>query len=379
MPYWRLSGFYLFYFATLGALVPYWGLYLQSIGFAPSEIGSLMALLMVTRIVAPNIWAWIADHRERRMRVVRLASFLSVVAFAGVFAGRSFWWLAAVLLGFSFFWQASLPLLEVLVMNHTGARPGAYGRVRVWGSIGFIASVVALGPVVDARGPWWVLPTILTLVLGIWLFSLVLPESEARGRAPHPEPLLKVILRPEVLVFLTVCFLMQVSHGPYYTFYSIYLESYGYSKTLIGALWAFGVVCEIGVFLLMPWILARANLRTVLLVSFLLAAARWLLIGWFPQNLPILIAAQALHAATFGTFHAAGMQMVYRFFTGRHQHRGQAIYSSASFGIGGAVGSFYSGHAWATLGPAMTFGIAAAAAGIAFVVAFFLLKKFRQD
>ena len=379
MPYWRLSGFYLFYFATLGALVPYWGLYLQSIGFAPSEIGSLMALLMVTRIVAPNIWAWIADHRERRMRVVRLASFLSVVAFAGVFAGRSFWWLAAVLLGFSFFWQASLPLLEVLVMNHTGARPGAYGRVRVWGSIGFIASVVALGPVVDARGPWWVLPTILTLVLGIWLFSLVLPESEARGRAPHPEPLLKVILRPEVLVFLTVCFLMQVSHGPYYTFYSIYLESYGYSKTLIGALWAFGVVCEIGVFLLMPWILARANLRTVLLVSFLLAAARWLLIGWFPQNLPILIAAQALHAATFGAFHAAGMQMVYRFFTGRHQHRGQAIYSSASFGIGGAVGSFYSGHAWATLGPAMTFGIAAAAAGIAFVVAFFLLKKFRQD
>ena len=379
MPYWRLSGFYLFYFATLGALVPYWGLYLQSIGFAPSEIGSLMALLMVTRIVAPNIWAWIADHRERRMRVVRLASFLSVVAFAGVFAGRSFWWLAAVLLGFSFFWQASLPLLEVLVMNHTGARPGAYGRVRVWGSIGFIASVVALGPVVDARGPWWVLPTILTLVLGIWLFSLVLPESEARGRAPHPEPLLKVILRPEVLVFLTACFLMQVSHGPYYTFYSIYLESYGYSKTLIGALWAFGVVCEIGVFLLMPWILARANLRTVLLVSFLLAAARWLLIGWFPQNLPILIAAQALHAATFGTFHAAGMQMVYRFFTGRHQHRGQAIYSSASFGIGGAVGSFYSGHAWATLGPAMTFGIAAAAAGIAFVVAFFLLKKFRQD
>lgn len=379
MPYWRLSGFYLFYFATLGALVPYWGLYLQSIGFSPSEIGSLMALLMVTRIVAPNIWAWIADHRESRMRVVRLASFLSVVAFAGVFAGRSFWWLAAVLLGFSFFWQASLPLLEVLVMNHTGARPGAYGRVRVWGSIGFIASVVALGPVVDARGPWWVLPTILTLVLGIWLFSLVLPESEARGRAPHPEPLLKVILRPEVLVFLTACFLMQVSHGPYYTFYSIYLESYGYSKTLIGALWAFGVICEIGVFLLMPWILARVNLRTVLLVSFLLAAARWLSIGLFPQNLPILIGAQALHAATFGAFHAAGMQMVYRFFTGRHQHRGQAIYSSASFGIGGAVGSFYSGHAWATLGPAMTFGIAAAAAGIAFAVAFFLLKKFRQD
>jgi PPP family 3-phenylpropionic acid transporter len=167
---------------------------------------------------------------------------------------------------------------------------------------------------------------------------------------------------------------MQVSHGPYYTFYSIFLESHGYSKTVIGLLWAFAVVCEIAVFLLMPRILASTALRTVLLASFLLAAARWLLIGFFPDELAILVLAQVLHAATFGTFHAAGMQMVYRFFTGRHQHRGQAIYSTASFGIGGAVGSFYSGHAWATLGPAMTFSIAAASAGLAFLISYFLFK-----
>jgi PPP family 3-phenylpropionic acid transporter len=369
MPYWRLAGIYLFYFAVLGALVPYWGLYLQSLGYGPAAIGTLTALIMLSRIVAPNLWAWIADHREQRMRVVRLASLLATLAFLGVFTGTGFWWLAAVTLAFSFFWHASLPLLEVFVLNHTAGRPGAYAHVRLWGSIGFILSVLALGPVVDAHGPWWVLPTIAALLAGIWLGSLLLPESQMRGAAPHPEPLLTVLLRPQVVAFLLACLLMQVSHGPYYTFYTIYLESHGYSKSLIGALWAFAVLCEIGVFLLMPQLLARVDLRRMLMASFALAALRWLLIGFFPQSLALLTAAQVLHAASFGAFHAAGVQMVQRFFTGRHQHRGQAIYSTASFGIGGAIGSYYSGHSWATLGPGATYAIAAGAALAALLVA----------
>ncbi len=375
MPYWRLSGFYFFYFATLGVLVPYWSLYLQSVGFAPVDIGNLLAILMFSRIVAPVVWGWIADHREQRMAVVRLASFLTVAAFGGAFFGASFWWLAAVMLLFSFFWHASLPLLEVFVMHHTAARPGAYGRVRLWGSIGFIVSVLALGPVIDAHGPWWVVPALLSLMLGIWLFSLTLPESEMKGPVEHAGPFRHVLLRPEVFAFLLACLLMQISHGPYYTFYSIYLEGYGYSKTLIGALWAFGVVCEIGVFLSMSRLLARISVRAVLTVSFFLAAVRWLLIGYYPDSLPVLTVAQALHAATFGSFHASAIQLVHRFFTGRHRHRGQAIYGSLSFGIGGAVGSLYSGHTWATLGPTVTFNVAAAAAGLAFVVAWLFLTR----
>lgn len=374
MSYWRLSAFYFFYFGVLGALVPYFGLYLQSVGFQPVEIGYLMAILMVSRIVAPNVWAWIADHREQRLAVIRLSSLLTVVFFLGVFLGTSFWWLAAVLLAFSFFWHASLPVLEVLTMNRAGARPGTYGRVRLWGSFGFVASVLGLGPVLDAFGPWWVLPTLVALMLGIWASSLLLPAPRAVERGAHPDPFLKTILRPEVFAFLLACFLMQVSHGPYYTFYSIYLESHGYSKALIGFLWAFGVVCEIGVFLAMPRLFKRFAVREVLLASFLLAAVRWLLIGLFPEHLMLLLLAQTLHAATFGSFHAAAIQTVYRFFTGRHQHRGQAAYSTASFGVGGVMGSFYSGHAWETLGPTATFGIAAAAAGLAYGVTHLLLR-----
>jgi PPP family 3-phenylpropionic acid transporter len=375
MPYWRLSGFYFFYFATLGALVPYWGLYLKSIGFAPVDIGVLMALLMLSRIVAPLIWAWIADHNTQRMRVVRIAALITVIAFSGVFFGTGFWWLAGVMVVFSFFWNASLPLLEVITMNHSGGHAGAYGRVRLWGSLGFIASVLALGPVIDVRGPWWVLPSLLTLMGGIWLSSQLLPESDVQAPTLHAGRLRDVLRRPEVAAFLLACFLMQASHGPYYTFYSIYLEANGYSKTLIGVLWAFAVVCEIGVFLVMRRLLRYLALRIVLLLSFALAALRWLLIGHYPESLSVLIIAQVLHAATFGSFHASAIQMVYRFFTGRHQHRGQAIYGSASFGLGGAVGSFYSGHTWATLGPTISFDIAALLAGLAFVVALLLLRE----
>lgn len=373
MPYWRLSGFYLFYFATLGVLVPYWGLYLRSLGYGPRDIGSLMALLMISRIIAPMIWGWLADHRESRMAAVRLAALLTLVAFLGVFLGESFWWLAAVMFVFSFFWNASLPVLEVATMNHLRSDPGAYGRVRLWGSIGYIVSVLALGVIIDRSGSRAVLPGLVLFMSGIWIASLSLPDAEVSGRLDHPGSFRQAILRREVFAFLLACLLMQVSHGPYYTFYSIYLTGFGYSKGLIGALWAFAVLCEVGVFFAMRRLLTQLPLRPVLLASFLLAAVRWLLIGYFPTHLAVLVLAQTLHAATFGAFHATAMQLVYRFFTGRHQHRGQAIYGSASFGLGGALGSFYSGQTWATLGPSATFALAALAAGLAFVVALVLL------
>ena len=368
MPYWRLSGFYFFYFATLGALVPYWGLYLRSIGFNPVEIGNLIALLMISRIVAPNIWGWLADHRGQRMGVVRWAAFLSAAAFAGTFFARDFWWMALVMIVFSFFWNASLPQLEAATMNHFGGRASAYARVRLWGSIGFIGAVTGLGLVLDRADTDWLLPALLLLLLGIWLFSLSIPESEAGAAGEHLSPLFKVLLRPQVAAFLLVCLLMQASHGPYYTFYSIYLADHGYSKGLIGGLWALGVICEIGVFLLMHRMQRYAGLRSVMLISFALAALRWLMIGYFPEWLSLLVLAQVLHAFTFGAYHATAIELVHRFFTGRHQIRGQAIYGSISFGVGGALGSFYSGQTWTTWGPEATYTIAAVLALVAFAV-----------
>ncbi len=374
MPYWRLSGFYFFYFATLGALVPYWAPYLRSLGLTAAEIGSLMAIVLATKIVAPNIWAWIADHTGRYMGVVRLAALLTVVAYSGVFLGVSFWWLALVMSLFSFFWNASLPQLEATTMNYLGPRAAQYGRVRLWGSIGFIAAVWALGPFLDQFGLATIRWVLLILMAGIWVASLLVPESVCQLRHAHHESIIKVFRRPEVVAFLLACFLMQASHAPYYTFYTIYLSDHGYSNTLIGFLWAFGVISEIGVFLWMHRFAKRTYLRVVLLGSFAVAAVRWVLIGSFPDNISVLIFAQVMHAATFGTYHATAMQLVNKFFIGRHQHRGQAIYSSMSFGVGGAVGSLYSGYSWMWLGPAATFLIAAGLAVLAFLLTYFFIR-----
>lgn len=368
MPYWRLSSFYFFYFATLGALVPYWGVYLRSVGFDARQIGELMALLMLSRIVAPFVWGWIADHQGQRMVVVRIAAILAVIAFAGVFVSDRYWWLALVMLVFSFFWNASLPQLEVATLNHLGGEASRYARVRLWGSVGFIVAVVALGALFDVADPWWLLPVLLALMFGIWLASLAIPEREMDANLGHAGPFVSVFLRKDVFAFLATCFLMQASHGPYYTFYTIHLSDFGYSKSLIGGLWALGVIAEIGLFVWLHRVRRQFGLRQLLLASFLLASVRWLVIGWFPQHLELLIAAQLLHAASFGAFHATAVELVHRFFRGSHQTRGQALYGSVSFGAGGALGSLYSGLTWVSPGPGITYAIAAALAAAAWFV-----------
>lgn len=375
MPYWRLSSFYLFYFATLGTLIPYWGPYLRSIGFSVIEIGNLVALILATKIVAPNVWGWIADRSGRCMGVVRLAALLTVVCYIGVFFGREFWWLALVMTLFSFFWNASLPQLEATTLNYVDGGNGHYGRVRLWGSVGFIVAVWSMGALVDLKGEAIILPVLLVLMVGIWLSSLLVPESACPLKHESRTPLLHVFKSPVVVVFLLVCFLMQASHAPYYTFYTIYLSDHGHTKSLIGFLWAFGVVCEIGIFLIMYRMKLWMGLPYVILACFGVAAVRWILIAQFPTELWILVVAQAMHALTFGAFHASAVQLIHQYFTGPHQHRGQALYSSVSFGMGGAVGSFYSGYSWAWWGPATTFVIAALIAVMALLLTYFYLCR----
>ena len=366
-PYWRLSGFYFFYFASLGALIPYWSLYLKSLDYSAQTIGILMAIIPATKIFAPYLWGWLADHTRHPITIIRLANLLAVVAFAGVFVDTGFIWLSLVLLAFSFFWNSSLPLLEAMTLNHLGDDEHKYSVVRLWGSLGFIMMVVLLGEYFDMtsidRAPV-VIAVLLTCIL---LVSLVVPErlsTHDEGQAD----IIHVIREPVVLAFLLVCFLMLMSHGPYYTFYSIYLESHGYSRGMIGLLWAVGVMAEVIVFLMMHRLLQAVGARQLLLVSFVLTALRWVLIGFFVDNLSVLFFAQLFHAFSFGVFHAVSISLVHRFFTGRHQGRGQALYASLSFGAGGAAGSLLSGLLWDQIDHAWLFSLAAAVAVIAFLV-----------
>ncbi len=361
MPYWRLSAFYFFYFAALGTLMPYWGLYLQSQGFDAFAIGSLMAILMATKVVAPNVWGWLGDHLGHRMLLVRLASALSLASLLAMFGVHGFLGIALVMTFYSFFWNASLPQFEVVVFNHLGQDAERYSRLRLWGSVGFILTVVMVGWLVDRQGTEVVLPALVTVFTGILLSSLLVGDGDGELRESQSS-ILAVLKKPHVLAFFAAVFFMQMSHGPYYAFFSIYLQDYHYSKSDIGLLWSIGVIAEVLLFLFMHRLLRRWPSTAILRVSLVLAALRWLFIGWFPDEVPVLVLAQLLHAASFGSFHASAIHMVHEYFRGRHQGRGQALYASLSFGAGGAVGTFASGMIWEQWGAALAYTMASATA-----------------
>jgi len=375
MPYWRLSSFYFFYFSVLGALVPYWGLFLQNRGFDAVAIGELMAILMATKVVAPNVWGWLGDHLGHRMAIVRVASLLSLLVFAAMFFADGFWAIALVMTLYSFFWNASLPQFEVITFTYLKERVARYAQIRVWGSVGFIVTVLVLGMLVDVQGTEVVLPAVMLIFVSIWLSSLVVSDPAPEPHPEKQESLLTVLRRPAIVAFFVAVFLMQMSHGPYYAFYSIFMEGHGYSKTLIGQLWALGVLAEVGLFVVMHHLLQRWGARKVLIASLVLAAVRWLMIGYLPESLLMLLLAQLLHAATFGTFHAAAIHLVHHYFRGRLQGRGQALYSSVSFGAGGAIGSLASGYAWEGLGSATTFALASAVAAAGALVAWYYIDS----
>lgn len=359
-PYWRLSGFYFFYFATLGALMPYWSLYLQDRGFDAPAIGGLMALVAATKIVAPYLWGWVADHSGRRMLMIRFASLASVLCFAGVFIPGGFLWLALVMFLFSFFWNAGLPQFEVTTLRFLGDEPHRYSAIRLWGSIGFIITVLALGPLLDTTGIRALPYILLGFYALIWISTLCVPENkQLQGYSIAGESILKVLRQPPVIVTLLAGSLMQLSFGPYYTFFSIHLENLDYSKSAVGLFWALGVIAEIFVFLLMYRLLPAVGAKRLLFLCFIFAALRWWLVGYFAGSVGVLVFAQLMHAFTFGVFHAVMIHLMHRFFRGRHQGRGQALYSSLSFGIGGALGAYASGYLWNSFGAGPTFSIAA--------------------
>jgi len=356
----RLSRFYFIYYFFVGAFVPYWGLYLQSEKFSAADIGILMSLFQISRIFAPNFWGWLADHTGKRAQWIRLTAFLGLCGFTAVFWAHGFFWLFFVMAALSLFTSSTLPLAESLTLAHLATTNGHYSRIRMWGSLGFIVAAVILGFMIDIAGIVSLLWFLLIVQVSLFALSYTLPEAKVESHEHDHFSIWQVIKQPNVIALLVGCSLMVTAHGVLYNFYSIYLSEHGYSKGTIGLLWAVGVICEIGIFMLMPKIMARFSLKDILLISLLLAVVRFALIGVSVDSLWMIIFAQTLHAATFGSFHAASVEVVTQFFKGRHQAKGQAIYNSVAYGVGGTIGGVAGGYALQYLGGQQTFILAAA-------------------
>ncbi|MGV6807282.1 MAG: MFS transporter [bacterium] len=372
-PYWSLSSFYFVYFALLGATFPYWSLYLEQLGFDSVAIGGLLAIPMVTKIAAPLLWGWLADRSGRPSTVIRLGSALACLSFTLIFINQTLVGLAAAVFLYSFFWNAVLPQHEVITLKFLHGRTEYYSRVRVWGSIGFIVMVAGCGIAFDRLGIEGFPVVALLILLAIWLASLAVPTVRTVPHKSESIHFLRSIKTPVIMSFLLACTLLQVSHGVYYSFYSIYLEDAGYSRSLIGILWSIGVIAEVIVFLAMHKLMRGWSLRNIVLISLTLSAIRWLLIGHFADSLGILIVAQCFHAFTYGAYHSAAVEVIRKLFHDHHQGRGQAIYSGASFGVGGAIGSFLGGVIW-TIKPIHSYQFAALASVLALVIVYIWMR-----
>ncbi len=366
--YRRLSLFYFLYFAFIGGLAPFFPLYLQHKGFDPYEVGSLMAILMLTKIVAPNLWGWVADHYGHRLRLIRLGSLFAAGLFAVLLSVSGFWTYAILLASFSAFWNAVLPQTEVVTLSALKAEPQRYAGVRLWGSVGFIITVNVLGVLLDLISITWLGPWLLACLALLFLNSLFLPEEPVRKDHNDDRRFLDRVWQADVWPFFVIVMLLQLSFGPYYTFFSIHLESLGYERLTIGLLWSLGVLCEIILFTRMSDLLKRYSLRSLLLVSLVATALRWVGIGFLADSLWILLPLQALHALSFGVVHAASIDFVRRVFGAGSAGQGQAMYSAASFGLGGALGAWGAGWLFSDFGAGATFLAGAVAAGAASVL-----------
>lgn len=364
--YWRLSRFYFFYFASLGVLVPFWSLYLNHLKFTSLEIGQLIATLALSKILAPYIWGWVADQTGYHIRIVQITSLLSILSFIPLLWVSDYWTMLLFMMLFSFFWNASLPQFEVVTLAKLGKDKTRYSQIRLWGSLGFITTVTLLGGLFEVVSIEWLPAILLSVFALIWLSTLSIKEH--REQEKSISHIWSVIKKPQVMALLLACFFMQASHGPYYTFYSLFMESLDYSRFSIGLFWSLGVLAEVILFLYMYRLLKIRPASYWLCMALLLATIRWMLMAWFSEVLWLVLITQCLHAASFGMFHAAGIHLIHDFFP-QHRGRGQALYASVSFGAGGAVGSLYAGSLWDNVSPSMTFMIAALCAFIGLLVA----------
>jgi PPP family 3-phenylpropionic acid transporter len=366
----RLSAWYFGYFAFIGAFLPYFSLYLQAIHLSVERIAVLMSLGQLMRLIAPLLWSALAARGTQRVRIVVLSAVVACMSFLVVFITQDFYELLAGLLVVFFFWSASLPLVEALTLGHLAAHPDRYGRIRLWGSVGFIAAVMGVGALLERAPIDSLLPVSWALLLVTMLVAVSLRETPVD--APHElEPIGKVIRQRKVLHLLAAGFCMTAAHGTLYVFYSIHLADHGYSTTVIGMLWTLGVVAEIVVFLRMPELMRRLGLRGILLVCFALAVLRFTAIGWGAAFLALLFVLQVLHGATFGAHHAASMAALNRWFSASQQAHGQALYGSVAYGAGGLLGALLAGQLWSRLGAGWSF----TASGMIALIGFWLVWR----
>ena len=364
---WAFGSFFFLYFAYVGLVSPYASLFFLDRGFNVIEIAVLMSMLQITRIVGPFTWGWLSDYLSNRIGIIRVCACLSALVFLCIFYLQTY-------IGF-FLWMfvlhtilsSQMPLGETATIHalyKDNSFDKRYGRLRLWGSIGFITMVLIAGELFQRQGielyPY--VGTAILFSLAAITFCLHEPKMERRKMVKGE--LFAVLLNPDVRWFLVSGFFMIFAHASLYVFYSLYLANLGYNKFQIGLFWALGVAAEVLFFYFQNKILGRVDSEVILQGAFGIGVVRFMMIAFFPTTI-VLILAQLMHAGTFAAHHSAATKLLQRWFTGPLQARGQAIMATISYGLGGTIGGLCAGWIWDLFQPRDVFVMSALACGIA--------------
>jgi len=364
---WAFGSFFFLYFAYIGLVSPYASLFFLDRGFNVIEIAVLMSMLQVTRIVGPFSWGWLSDYLSNRIGIIRVCACLAALVFLSIFFLHSYISFFIWMFVLHTILSSQMPLGETATIHalyKDNTFDKRYGRLRLWGSIGFITMVLAAGELFQRKGIelYPIVGVIVLFALALTTFCLHEPKMERRKMVKGE--LWVVLLNPDVRWFLISGFFMIFAHAALYVFYSLYLANLGYDKFQIGLFWALGVAAEVIFFYFQNKVLSRLDAEVILQGTFGIGVIRFILIAFLPIT-SVLILAQLMHAATFAAHHSAATKLLQRWFTGPLQARGQAVMATVSYGLGGTMGGLCAGWIWDFSQPRDVFVIAAFACGIA--------------
>lgn len=364
---WAFGSFFFLYFAYVGLVSPYASLFFLERGFSVIEIAVLMSMLQITRIVGPFSWGWLSDYLSDRINIIRFCACLAAVTFLCIFFLQSYIAFFIWMFVLHTILSSLMPLGEsatVHALFKDNSFDKRYGRLRLWGSIGFIVMVLFAGELFQRKGIelYSVVGAVVLVMLALVTFRLHEPKMERRKMVKGE--LLIVLFNPDVRWFLLSGFFMIFAHAALYVFFSLYLADLGYDKFQIGLFWALGVAAEVIFFYFQSKVLSRLDAEVVLQIAFGIGVFRFILIAFFPVTW-VLILAQLMHAATFGAHHSAATKLLQRWFTGPLQARGQALMATVSYGLGGTLGGLVAGWLWDATQPRNVFVMSALACGLA--------------
>ncbi|MFZ5563387.1 MAG: MFS transporter [Thermodesulfobacteriota bacterium] len=330
---------YFLYFGTLGMFLPFFNLYCYHLNFSGLQIGTLSSIQTGATVIFPLIWGALADRLKARKFIYILCNLAGAGLWSLFLLTTDFYPMLIITLFYSIFRAPVISFMEAFSMDILGPERNSYGRVRAWGTASFIAVVIAMGRITDIFSINIIIPLILAGTLLQSIGALALPDARRRSEKSGAKSLMG---QKRVGMFLLCAFLMLVSHGTYYGFFSIHLEDLGFDATFIGIAWALASLAEIVVMLASARLFARFSLESVLIFSFFAACARWLLTAVAVTG-PMILACQILHAATYAAFHMASILYMDRVSPEGAKTLGQAINNAVSFGLGMMVGIFGNG------------------------------------